>query len=81
LAETGEVVLDEKNARKAEPLGLDDIMDEIVIGGAVAGRPATSSSTAEKPEFHLSPSSGVAAHWCPSPNIRRDRRRVDETPR
>ena len=39
LAKPGEMVLDQKDARKAEPLGLDDIIDKVVIGRAVAGRP------------------------------------------
>jgi hypothetical protein len=33
------MMLDEKDAGKAELLGLDDIIDEIVITLAVAGRP------------------------------------------
>jgi hypothetical protein len=41
------MVLDEKHARKAEPLGLDHIIDEIVIGRAVTGRSAASARSAE----------------------------------
>ena len=61
LAEAGEMVLDEKDARKAELLGLDDIVDEVVIAGAVARRAAARARPAEKPEFHASPSSRVVA--------------------
>ena len=55
LAKAGEMVLDQKNARKTEFLGLDDIIDEVVIGGAVARRAAACARPAEKPELHASP--------------------------
>ena len=61
LAKAGEMVLDQKDARKPELLGLDDVVDEVVIGGAVAGGAAAGARPAEKPEFHASPSSGVVA--------------------
>ena len=47
LAEAGEMVLDEKDAGEAEPLGLDDVIDEVVIGVAVAGRAAACARPAE----------------------------------
>jgi hypothetical protein len=49
------MVLDQKNARKTEFLGLDNIIDEVVIGGAVARRAAAGACPAEKPESHASP--------------------------
>jgi hypothetical protein len=61
------MVLDQKNARKPEFLGLDDVVDEVVIGGAVAGRAAASARPAEKPESHA-----LFLLWCRSPNIWRD---------
>jgi hypothetical protein len=67
------MVLDQKDARKTELLGLDDVIDEVVIGGAVARRAAASARPAEKPEFHASTSFGIAA-----PNIWRDPSRVDD---
>jgi hypothetical protein len=54
------MVLDKKDARKAELLGFDDIVDEIVVPVAVARRSAARPRPAEKPEFH----------WCTSPNFR-----------
>jgi hypothetical protein len=41
------MVLDKKDARKTEPLGLHHIVDEIVIGIAVAGRAAACPRSAE----------------------------------
>jgi hypothetical protein len=61
LAKTGEMVLDEKDARKTELLGLDDVIYEVVIGGAVARRATASARPAEKPESHPSASSRVVA--------------------
>src|SRR5215472_4714929 len=40
LAEPGEMVLDEKHAGKPETLGLDNVVDKIVVAVAIAGRPA-----------------------------------------
>jgi hypothetical protein len=37
------MVFDQKDAGKTELLGLDDVVDEVVIGGAVAGRAAASA--------------------------------------
>ena len=61
LAKAGEMVLDQKDARKPELLGFDDVIDEVVVGGTVAGRAAASARPAEKPEFHASASFGLAA--------------------
>ena len=47
LAKAGEMVLDQEDARKAELLGLDHVVDEIVVGVAVAGRAATGAGPAE----------------------------------
>ena len=47
LAKAGEVVLDQKHARKAQLLGLDHVIDEIVIGVAVAGWAAAGTGAAK----------------------------------
>src|SRR5271155_2915157 len=73
LAKAGEMVLDQKDARKTELLGLDNVMDEVVIGGTVAGGAAAGARPAEKPESHASP-----LLWCRSPNIWRDPSGVDD---
>ena len=57
LAEPGEMVFDQENARKAEPLGFYHIMDEVMIGVAVASRAAAGARPAEQSEFHARPPS------------------------
>jgi hypothetical protein len=47
LAKAGKVVLDQKDARKTELLRLDHIVDEVVIGVAVAGRAAACACPGE----------------------------------
>jgi len=49
------MMLDQKDAGKAEPLGLDDIIDEMVVAVAVAGRAAARPGAAEESEFHCPP--------------------------
>jgi hypothetical protein len=56
LAKPGEVVFDQKDARKAELFGFGYVIDKIVIGVAIAGRPAASACSAEQSEFHASAS-------------------------
>ena len=55
LAKAGKMVLDQKNARKTELLSLDDVVDEIVVRGTVAGGAAAGARPAEKPESHARP--------------------------
>ncbi len=47
LAKASKVVLDQKDARKAELLGLDHVVDEVVIGVAVTRRAAACACPAE----------------------------------
>src|SRR5216683_1745325 len=51
-AEAGEMMLDQKHARKPELLGGHHVFDEIVVALAVAGRAAPRPGAAEQSEFH-----------------------------
>src|SRR5260370_5155015 len=48
------MVLEKNEAGKAEPLGLDHVIDEMMVAVAVAGRAATRAGAAEESEFHRS---------------------------
>jgi hypothetical protein len=50
-------VLDQEYAGEAELFGLDDVVDEIMVAVAIAGRPATRSRAAKKPKLHRDTSS------------------------
>src|SRR5204862_7463921 len=71
LAKAGEMMLDQKDARKDEPLGLDHVIGEMMVSVAVAGRTATRPGAAKESEFHypapLSPALKLRRNVGPGP--------------